>query len=73
MSEWKSERENIFSRISLRLREEILGDEQSGPLNYSAEDLNTYLKDTLSDPNRDKEQDHLEAIIRPNQPATEFD
>ena len=35
--------------------------------------MNTYLRDTLSDPSRDKELGHLEAVIRLNQPATEFD
>ncbi len=27
----------------------------------------------MSDPGRDKEVGHLEAVIRPNQPVTEFD
>ena len=35
--------------------------------------MNTYFRDTLSDPGWDRELDHLEAVIRLNQPATEFD
>ena len=35
--------------------------------------MNTYLKDALSDPIKDKEQDPLEAVFSPNQPTTEFD
>ena len=35
--------------------------------------MNTYLRDTLSNPGKNKELGHLEAVIRPNQPATEFD
>ena len=34
--------------------------------------MNAYLRDTLSDPGRDKEQDHLEGVINPKQPTTEF-
>ena len=35
--------------------------------------MNTYLRYTLSDRSRNKELNHLEAVIRPNQPTSEFD
>ena len=51
----------------------LLGDKRSGQLNCLTEELNTYLRDNLSDPERDKEQGNLEAVIRPHQPTTKFD
>ena len=51
----------------------LLGDERSGQLNCLTEELNTYLRDNLSDPDRDKELGNLEAVIRPHQPTTKFD
>ena len=35
--------------------------------------MNTYFRDTLGDPGRDRELGHLEVVIRPNLPVTEFD
>ena len=51
----------------------LLGDKRSGQLNCPTEELNTYLRDNLSDPERDKELGNLEAVIRPHQPTTKFD
>ena len=51
----------------------LLSDKRSGQLNCPTEELNTYLRDNLSDPERDKELGNLEAVIRPHQPTTKFD
>ena len=51
----------------------LLGDKRSGQLNYPTEDLNTYLRDHLSDPEMDKELGNLKAVIRPHQLTTKFD
>ena len=51
----------------------LLGDKRSGQLNCPTEELNTYPRDNLNDPERDKELGNLEAVIRPHQPTNKFD
>ena len=63
----------LFLADPFSFTKKLLGDKQRGQIKCPAEDINTSRRDTLSDPNRDKELGHLETVIRPNQQATEFD
>ena len=51
----------------------LLGDKRSSQLNCPTEELNTYLRDNLSDPDWDKELGNLEAVIRLHLLTTKFD
>ena len=62
-----------FFAVPFSFVKKLLGNKWSGQLNCSAEDMNTNLRDTLSDPGRDRELGHLEVVIMPNLPATKFD
>ena len=79
-AEWhrKSRKERARKRTSFLtdpfgFAKKLLGDKRRGQLNCPTEELNTYLRDNLSDPERDKELGSLEAVIKPHQPTTKFD
>ena len=78
-AEWQRRRQKesarkrtLFLADPFGFAKKLLSDKWSSQLKCLAEDMNTYLRDTLSDPSRDKELGHLEAVIRLNQPTTEF-
>ena len=59
--------------IYIYIYKKLLSDKRINQLNCPTEDLNTCLRDNLSDPSRDKELGHLEAVIMPHLPTTKFD
>ncbi|XP_049336392.1 uncharacterized protein LOC125802421 [Astyanax mexicanus] len=51
---------------------QLLGDKRSGQLECSIEQVNHFLQDTVSDPQRDLELEPNKALIRPDLPTMEF-
>ena len=50
----------------------LLGENRNGRLECTAEEVNTYLRETLSDPLRERELGHNESLINPAPPTSEF-
>lgn len=51
----------------------LLGDKHSGQLSCSSQEVDQFLKNTLSDPLRDQPLDPQEALIEPPPPKVDFD
>ena len=51
----------------------LLGDKRSGRLDCPKEEVESYLRDTHSDPDRDKDLGHQHRLINPEEPTVQFD
>ena len=51
----------------------LLGDKRSGQLNCSADTVNAFLRETLSDPEKDTDLGRNDRLIEPEPPTSEFD
>ena len=51
----------------------LLGDKRSGQLSCSASEVNSFLRESLSDPDRRKELDNNDYLIDPDPPSSEFE
>ena len=69
----RSRKRTSFLADPFGFAKKLLGDNRSGQLNCPTEELNTYLRDNLNDPGKDKELGHLETVIRQHLPKTNFD
>lgn len=61
-----------FISNSFTFTKKLLGDKQSGNHMCSTAEANTFLHNTLSDPERDQELGPQRALISPQAPAVEF-
>ncbi|XP_077380867.1 uncharacterized protein LOC144020874 [Festucalex cinctus] len=61
-----------FIANPFRFAKRLLGDKRSGRLECSSEEVNYFLRNTMTDPLREEELGHNKALISPAPPTVEF-
>lgn len=69
----RRKKESAFIGDPLVFTRKLLGDKRADQLECFADDITTYLRNTLSYPVKDKDLGHIEALISPSQQTIDFD